>query len=264
MNEKKKLITILVIAVAFIALIIGVNIASNQENQKTVDQYEKLLNSKTEELIFIGRPTCSYCEQLMPVLEEITGLYKVDYKYMNTDDLNSGTTDKLLKLFNTDSSTPQLLIVKNGKVVKTQQGYTDREGLFKFLQEGNLIKKDEVLEANDSHLKKIDYKKYDEYVYSKENKIIVIAQTGCSYCESAKPVLNALAKENEMEINWLNITELSEEDQTKVIQSFEIFNEDFGTPLIMIVRNGKVIDSVQGYENKDKYVEFFKKNEFIK
>lgn len=264
MNEKKKLIAILIVVVAIIALVIGVNIASQKENKKIVDRYEKTLNSKTEKLIFIGRPTCSYCEQLMPVLQEITGLYKVDYTYMNTDDLNLGTVDKVLKLFDTDSSTPQLLIVKNGKVVKKQQGYTDREGLFKFLQEGNLIGKDEVLEATDSHLNKIDYKKYDEYAYGKEKKIIVIAQSGCSYCESAKPALNAIAKENELEINWLNITELSEEEQTKVIQSFEIFNQDFGTPLIMIVNNNKVLDSIQGYENKDKYVEFFKKNELIK
>jgi len=207
---------------------------------------------------------CGPCKMLTPVLEEITGLYKVDYTYMNTDDLNESTVNKLLKLFNTDSSTPQLLVVKNGKVLNTQQGYTDRDGLFKFLQENNLIGKDEVLEANDSHLNKINYEKYDNYVNGKENKIIVVSQTGCSYCESAKPVLNALAKENDIEINWLNITELSEEEQTKVVQSLDIFNEDFGTPLIMIVSNKKVVDSIQGYENKDQYVEFFKKNNFIK
>ena len=264
MNETKKIITIFVAAIALIALVIGINVVTQKENKKTIEDYENLLNSKTEQLIFIGRPTCTYCIQLTPVLEEITSTYNVKYKYMNIDELSESTMNKLLNLFNTDTSTPQLLIVKNGKIVKTQEGYTDREGVFKFLQEGGMISKDEVLEAEDSNLNMIDYEKYHELINASENKIIVIAQTGCSYCESAKPVLNALAKEHEMEINWLNISELSEDDQLKVTDSLDAFKEDFGTPMIMIVKNKKVVDSIQGYENKDKYVTFFKDNGFIK
>lgn len=264
MNEKKKIITVFVAIIVLIALVIGINAITQKENEKTVEKYQNLMNNKTEQLIMIGRPTCSYCVELTPILEEITGLYDIKYTYMNTDELNEGTLNKLLKLFNTDSSTPQLLIVKDGKIVKTQEGYTDREGVFTFLQEGGMISKDEVLEANDAHLTNIDYAKYDELLNAKENKIIVVAQTGCSYCESAKPVLNQIAKENDMEINWLDITNLSEDEQAKVTASLDIFSEDFGTPLIMIVNDNKVVDSIQGYESEDKYVTFFKDNSMMK
>lgn len=264
MNETKKIIIILIVAVIAIAGIIGLNIAMEKENKKILQEYDNLIASKEAKLIYIGRPTCSYCQQLQPVLEEITGMYNVKYQYMNTDELNNSTLTKVLNKFNTDSSTPQLIIVKEGKIVDTQQGYTDREGLFQFLQEGGMIDKDEVLEANDAHLTKIDYNGYDAAINSDTDKLIVVAQTSCSYCELAKPVLNQIAKEYEIEINWMDITTFSDEEQSKVTDSLDIFNEEFGTPLIMIVKNKKVVDSIQGFENKEKYVTFLKDNEFIK
>lgn len=264
MNETKKIITILIVAVVAIVGVIGLNMVTQKENEKILEKYDNLITSKEAKLVYIGRPTCSYCQQLQPVLEEITGMYNIKYDYMNTDDLNSSTLTKLLNKFNTDSSTPQLVIVKDGKVVNTQQGYTDREGLFKFFQENGLIDKDEVLEANDAHLTKIDYDGYDAAINSDTNKLIVVAQTGCSYCEQAKPVLNQIAKDYEIEVNWLDITTFSEEEQAKVTASLDIFSEEFGTPLIMIVKDKKVVDSIQGFESKEKYVTFLENNKFIK
>lgn len=264
MNETKKIVTLLIIAVVAIIGVIGINIVTSKENQKTVDKYKDMMNSKTEKLFYIGRPTCSYCQQLEPSLKEITGMYDIKYEYINIDDFNQTTLNKVLALFDTDTSTPQLFIVKKGKVINKLQGYTDRDGLFDFFKENEMIDKDEKLEAVDSNLNKLDYSKYDELINKNENNIIVVGQTGCSYCESAKPVLNALAKKYEMSINYLNITDLSEEDQGKVVNSLDIFSGDFGTPLIMVVNNKKVIDSIQGFESEEKYVNFFKKNNLIK
>lgn len=264
MNEIKKIITILVVAVVAIIGVILLNVVTQKENEKIINNYKELRKSKTEQLIYIGRPTCSYCQQLSPVLKEITEMYQVKYHYLNTDELNNTTLTKVLNLLNTDSSTPQLIIVKDDKIVGTQQGYTDREGLFKFLQENGMIDKNEVLESNDAHLNKINYAAYDEAINRDEPEFIVIAQTGCSHCEDAKPVLNIIAKEYDIKINWLDITELSEEEQNKVTSSLDIFSQDFGTPLLMIVKDKKVIDSIQGFESKDKYVTFLKDNNFIK
>ena len=83
MNEIKKIITILVIAVVAIIGVILLNIATQKENEKIMNDYKDLKNSKTEQLIYIGRPTCSYCQQLSPVLEEITDMYQVKYHYLN-------------------------------------------------------------------------------------------------------------------------------------------------------------------------------------
>lgn len=264
MNETKKIITIFVVVIVAIAGIIGINYITQKQNQKTIDKFQKIMDSKTEQLIYIGSPSCGYCQQFAPVLEEITTTYNLKYEYLNTSEITGGTLTKLLNKLGTDASTPQIVVVKNGKVVNIQTGYTDREGFFNFLQENGVISKDEKLEATDANLNKIDYEKYDELINSDEKEIIVIAQTGCTYCESAKPVLNSMAEKYDLEINWLNITDLSEEEQANITNSLDIFSEDFGTPLMMIVKNKEVVDSITGYENQEQYETFFKENDFIK
>ena len=264
MNEKKKIFIFFAVIALMIIGVIGINYMTKKANEKTIEKFEKLIDSKTEQLIYIGSPTCSYCQQFSPVLKEITKTYDLKYEYLNVSEVSDGTLTKLLNKLGTDSSTPQVVIVKEGKVINNQQGYTDRDGFFEFLQDNGLISKDEKLEAVDANLNKIDYIKYNELINSKEDQVIVIAQTGCSYCESAKPALNAIAKENEIDINWLNITELSEEDQVNVTSSLDIFAEDFGTPLVIVVKNKKVLDSFSGYESQEQYEKFFKENNLIK
>ena len=264
MNEKKKIIIFFAVILLMIVGVVGINYMTQKANERTIEKFEKLIDSKTEQLIYIGSPTCSYCQQFSPVLEEITKTYDLKYEYLNVSEVSDGTLTKLLNKLATDSSTPQVVIVKEGKVINVQQGYTDRDGFFKFLQDNGLISKDEKLEAVDANLNKIDYARYDKLINSKEEQIIVIAQTGCSYCESAKPALNVIAKENEIDINWLDITKLSEEDQINVTSSLDIFAEDFGTPLVIIVKDKKVVDSFSGYESQKQYETFFKKNKLIK
>lgn len=263
MNETKKIITIFIIAIIAIIGVVGINYVTQKENQKTIDKFQKIMDSETEELIYIGSPTCGYCQQFAPVLKEITETYDLKYEYLNTSEISGSTLTKLLNMLGTDASTPQIVVVKEGKVVNIQSGYTDREGFFKFLQDNGVISKDEKLEPTDANLNKIDYTAYDELINSGEEEIIVVAQTGCTYCESAKPVLNTMAEEYDMDINWLNLTDLSEEDQTNLMNSLDIFNEDFGTPLIMIVKDKEVIDSITGFESQEKYEDFFKENGLI-
>lgn len=264
MNETKKIITIFIVVIIAIAGIIGINYMTQKENQKIIDKFQKIMDSKTEQLIYIGSPTCGYCQQFAPVLEEITTTYDLKYEYLNTTEITGSALTELLNMLGTDASTPQIVVVKDGKVVNIQQGYTDREGFFNFLQENGVISKDEKLEATDANLNKIGHAEYDELINSDEKEIIVIAQTGCSYCESAKPVLNSMAEKYDLDINWLNITDLSEEEQTNLMSSLDIFNQDFGTPLMMIVQNKEVVDSTTGFESQEQYETFFKENGLIK
>lgn len=263
MNEKKKVITLLVIVVLAIVGIAGISAITSKQIDKEIEKYDKIKASKTERLVYIGRPTCSYCQQLEPVLKALTEEYNIKYEYINIDALSGATLTKVLNKFSADTSTPQLVVVKDNKVVKTQQGYTDREGLFNFFQESGLISKDEKLVAEDENLTKIDFAKYQELIASEEEQIIVVGQTGCSACATAKPILSKLAGENNITINYLNLSELSDDDVTKFTSSFKEFSSDFGTPYTIIVKDSKIVKSLQGFENEEKYKDFLRENNFI-
>ena len=57
---------------------------------------------------------------------------------------------------------------------------------------------------------------------------------------------------------------MSEEDGTNLIESDDYFSEGFGTPLLLVVSNGEIVDMVNGLVDTDSYVSFFTANGFIK
>ena len=76
-------------------------------------------------------------------------------------------------------------------------------------------------------------------------------------------VLNDIAEEYGITINYLNITDLSTDDQTSMTESLDILSDGFGTPLTIVVQNKEVIDSIEGFDSEETMVEFFKENGFI-
>ena len=266
MNENKKLLAVLGVVVVVVLAIVVSSVVGSQAQEKTIDEIDKLMDTKEGELIYLGRPTCSYCQQFTPILEDASDKYEFGYYYLNTDELSNTNLTKVLDMLEIDPDsfgTPTLAIVKDGKKVAVQPGYTDAEGLFKFLQSNKIIAEDAVYEADDANLNKIDYSQYQDIINGDEKQIVVFAQTGCSHCEEARPVLNDIVKEYNSTINYINITDLSTEDQTSMTKSLDILENGFGTPLTIVVQNKKVLASLEGFESEEAMLNFFKENGFI-
>ena len=109
----------------------------------------------------------------------------------------------------------------------------------------------------------INVEKYLEYFSGEENKIILVARPTCHYCQIAEPILQNVSFKYNIEINYLNTDEFSDDDQTKFINSDDTFKDGFGTPLLLIVSNNKIVSSVNGLTDEAHYISFFKTNGFI-
>lgn len=94
------------------------------------------------------------------------------------------------------------------------------------------------------------------------NKIVLISRPTCHYCQIAEPILKNISYKYDLEINNLNTDEFSDDDFSKLESSNERF-EDFGTPLLVIVSNGTIVDEISGLTTTEIYTEFFRKYEFI-
>lgn len=263
MKEETKKLFILggFILIGVIIIILSV-ITTNKKAQSYVDKVDKAFAQKENTLVYLGRETCSYCALLEPNLKEYAKQYKFNYTYIDTDKAKA-KLNVILKKFNLEEEnfgTPYLAVVKDGKIVKKQDGYVEEDGLFSFLKDTGFIPKEEKLLLN-----YLDYDKYKEKLESKEKTIFAITQTGCSHCEEAKPAFKELAKDYKLDLNIVNMTNLSEEEQKQFTDSLPYYNdEQWGTPLILIVEDKKVVDSKQGFISKEDYIEFFKKNDYIK
>ena len=96
-----------------------------------------------------------------------------------------------------------------------------------------------------------------------EKKIVLIARPTCQYCQIAEPIIQNIAYKYNLDINYLNTDEFSEEDRGDFIKTDEAFENGFGTPFLIIVGNGKINDKVDGLTDQDHYLEFFKNNGYI-
>lgn len=264
MNESKKLYTVL-IGIAVIAVIVIASFMSNNvKGDKYVEMVDKAFESKETKLVYLGRPTCGYCSLLRPNLDTYAKEYKFKYDYVNTDEVSKTKLNTILGKFDlpTDNfGTPYLAVVKDGKKVAELKGYVEENELFAFLQENGFINKDEKLALN-----YIDYAAYNEMLEKGDREIFVAVQTGCSHCEEAKPALEEIAKEYNLKINIINIAKFTdEEEQNKFMSSLPYYNENqWGTPLMLVVENKEVKANKEGFSSKDDYVQFFKENGFIK
>lgn len=257
MNEKSKLIIVLSVVALVVLGIVGYSIFSKTDSEKVYNEFLDKFNGSENSLIYIGRPTCGYCNLLNPSMEDMKSRYNFDYVYVNTDDMSSKYLDKILeKLGLTSVGTPYLAIVSNGKVVDTQNGYADYDQVFDLLQRNNIISKDAKLLLN-----YIGYDEYAKIIKSKTPEVVVVGQSTCQYCIKAKVILNNIVANNkDLKINYLNISYFTQEDYTNFISSFEYLQSNWGTPLTLIIKDGKIVDKLEQLASEEEYIKFFKDN----
>ena len=114
-------------------------------------------------------------------------------------------------------------------------------------------------------LKYVGYEGFKKVATAKENKVLVLGQTTCGYCIKAKPILNKIADDYGIEINYINVNTLTSEESGKLSKYISYLGEnEWGTPLTLIVNNGKVIDLANGLLDEEGYVKLFRDNGIIK
>lgn len=260
MNESKKMLIIVGVVVFSILGIFGFALTESKASEAIYNNFEAAFNGTENKLVYLGSSTCGYCQLLNPSLEDMKERYDFDYLYIDVSEISSGYLKKILsQLELTSLGTPYLAIVSNGEIVDTQNGYSDYDITFEFLKDNKIIGEDQELLLN-----YIGYDEYDKLLNSDKKNVIVVGQSTCSYCVQAKVTLNDIVEENDITINYLNISYLTEEEGEKFESSLDYFENSWGTPIMMIVQDGKLVDIIEQYVDKDEYVEFLEENGVIK
>lgn len=262
MNEQKKIYILLGIAVAVVALILGINFTTELKSKKVLDNLDEVVARDSKQIIVIGKDNCPYCQMFIPLLDYMKEEYNFDYTYINTNKITNNTLTKVLSKLNInaeDFGTPHLTLTENGNIIDEIAGYVDEKELLSFLQKYGFAKEDAKLPLN--------YIGMDEYrtlINSSTPEVIVVGQTSCSYCMMAKPSLLKIANKYGVKINYLNMTELKDQENgTDLINEFNsslayLQSEEWGTPLMMIVKDKEVVAKSNGYLSEDNYVKFLK------
>ena len=276
MNETKKLYILGGIVLVICILTVVVSIVGNKNknanfsasSSEYVEKVDKVFTSETKEVIYIGRPTCPYCNLTMPILENLSEKYEFTYNYINIDETTSSDLNKILAYFEINSKdfgTPYIAIVENGEVIASKNGYAEEEVMFNFFKENSVIAKDAVYEeTKEDYYNDLTYAQYSDLISKNENQLIVVVQTGCGYCTMQKEVLKDIYEKYGFKANFIDIKKLTTEERSLFNSSLDYYSSnELGTPLSLVVKNNKVVDTLSGHNEFDEYVEFLKENNLI-
>ena len=274
MKDKKTLTIVVLSGIMAVLLIVSfiftVIKQGTGEGTKIMSDFEKYFNSKERTVIYYASSQCAYCELETPILETIAEDYDMDYLDIDSTKLTKEQREEILEKLEIEQSTPTTVIVEKGKIIDTQVGYVDGKKYVEFFKESGVIPKDAVY-SKEQYITDIDYSKFEELL-SEGTHVVVIGQTGCSHCTAIKPALNTVAKEYKVTVNYLNITDMDSETQNSFLEKLrEIeyndpeFLEDgsYGTPLTLVIRDGKVISYLSGEKTTSQLAREFKKQGLI-
>ena len=116
-------------------------------NAVNVDKVLKLYESKSAQVIYLGRSTCGYCVKFLPALQKAQKEYGYKTNYLDITTVSEEDQAKLLKKDNDEGflaknygATPMVLVVKNGKLVDTWIGYSEYDSFAKFIEDNGFKK----------------------------------------------------------------------------------------------------------------------------
>ncbi|MDD6878646.1 MAG: thioredoxin family protein [bacterium] len=122
--------------------------------------------------------------------------------------------------------------------------------------------------SSEVELSKIGMTEFTTLLNNEDASIIYIAREGCVYCQQQKPIVKQLSSEYDLIFHYLDTDDLTEDDMMSIFSlDNELFGEDgknFGTPTTLVVKNGKIIDSLVGLTQKNDFEVFLQDNGFIK
>ena len=134
-----------------------------------------------------------------------------------------------------------------------------------FLVHSPLVEKVEVVRVGKARRAKLYYLR-DRVGKAAKTKENVGAKIESKYIEvkadtTVEPVVEEVANELGIPVNYLNLTNLSSEESNKLSKSNSYLKKNqWGTPTTLFMVGDKVIDSIGQYVDKDTFVSFVKEN----
>lgn len=106
-------------------------------------------------------------------------------------------------------------------------------------------------------------KEIDDKINSEETQIFYLARPTCHYCVLLEPITDQLKQDYHLEYNHINVDDLTTSQLTQILKKFGTSTSTFGTPYIVITKNGKVVGEQNGYSDENILFELFQKNGLI-
>jgi predicted bacteriocin transport accessory protein len=120
----------------------------------------------------------------------------------------------------------------------------------------NLTGKEEVVA--ETQFNNVSYAEYKALFEGDTLEFVYVGRAGCGYCQATVPLLVQIQEEENIVFNYLDTDTMTETDFGDISNTAEVFAGEWGTPTMLAIYNGEVVEVVSGYteiENLRTFVE---------
>lgn len=129
----------LVVLASFIVIITGCN------KQKSLieinyDELSNKIQAKDSFVLYVGRKTCSHCQEFKPTIEKVVNKYNLEVYYIDLDNVSTAKYNAVMKKIDGEG-TPTTVYIEKGKTKTSPriEGTRDYDATLEFFKDLNLI-----------------------------------------------------------------------------------------------------------------------------
>ena len=223
--------------------------------QKVISNFDSSISSENSTLIYIANNKNEMNEKHNQEIKKFCEKYSINYTFVEGYYLTDNQKIRLLKKINYNEIHDELIILVDEGEVKevTEFVYKSDKEYFELFSRYGIID----ITSSDS-LEKIDLKKFEQIVASKDKQIIMIGSNDCIYCDKLKPVIGKIGIQNNLKIYYIEVNEDIQKYIEQHLVNIGYVEEKLSTPLVIVTENGQLIDYVIGLSDKAYYVDKLK------
>ena len=117
----------------------------------TIDEYLTKLGESEKSIVYVARPTCSWCQKETPIIKSLGSKYGLKIYYLNTEEFYDSEindySESGYKFINAAEpyksdqkfGTPNTIIIQNGEIVDGEYGYVAKDELEDFFERNGFI-----------------------------------------------------------------------------------------------------------------------------
>lgn len=231
------------------------NIIEDPTNERNI--FNETISSSDDTLVYISFVNNDLVNEKNEELNELCNSYKIKYQFIRGYVLSENQILNFLSQYGYSTMKSGLILTLEGGNIKK---VIDMDGLY-FDDYIEIFQNYDIISTMSDYLKYVDINAYDELINSNQKNIYIFGDSKCKYCDNIKYILGSIAKENELNIYYIDLADDTNiEDRLKQIK----YEGTITYPLTIIVENKNILDFVIGLSEKDYFVNLLKKDGIIR
>ena len=224
------------------------------DTSSQIAKFDEAINSNDATIIYIANNKNTSNEEHNKKLKEFCTDYSINYTFVEGYYLSDSQKLSLLNKVNYSEIHDEFLILVDEGEIKyvTELVSSEQKEYFELMSTYGIIDSTSVASLNE-----INLDRFKKIVSSNEKNITILTSDNCLYCDRIKPIIGKIGIQNNVTIYNLHINEKNQNSLIEYLSEIG-YDESVSFPLVIISENGKILDYVIGFSDKEFYIEKFK------